>query len=276
MRSSWSGDIRRPARRAPTLRPRTTRCSTARRTSCWAPGLTIAGAMYCLSFTRMPYFQSMGIPCAVGIVAGVAVALTLGPAIVTVAGRFGLLEPKRAMRIRDVAAHRHHGGPLAGAHPGGIPGAGTGRARRAAGLPDQLRRHPLHPGVHPGQRGTAGGHPALLDVPDEPRGAARRGRPRPAEPLGLPDPRPARKEGLRGGGCRARPGGHPARRSAHRAHVDPVPDQHAGRRSAAEHEADEGSRCRYAHAGRRDRHHSGDDEADVRADVASSPASPAR
>ncbi|MGP4055783.1 MMPL/RND family transporter [Mycobacterium sp. 4D054] len=63
-------------------------------------GLTIAGAMYCLSFTRMPYFQSMGVPCAVGILAGVAVALTLGPAIVTVGSRFGLLEPKRAMRIR--------------------------------------------------------------------------------------------------------------------------------------------------------------------------------
>ena len=63
-------------------------------------GLTIAGAMYCLSFTRMPYFQSMGVPCAVGIVAGVAVALTLGPAIITLGSRFGLLEPKRAMRIR--------------------------------------------------------------------------------------------------------------------------------------------------------------------------------
>ncbi len=63
-------------------------------------GLTIAGAMYCLSFTRMPYFQSMGVPCAVGIVAGVAVALTLGPAIVTLATRFGLFEPKRVMRIR--------------------------------------------------------------------------------------------------------------------------------------------------------------------------------
>jgi RND superfamily putative drug exporter len=63
-------------------------------------GLTIAGAMYCLSFTRMPYFQSMGVPCAVGIVSGVAVALTLGPAIVTIGSRFGLLEPKRAMRIR--------------------------------------------------------------------------------------------------------------------------------------------------------------------------------
>lgn len=31
---------------------------------------------------------------------GVLVALTLGPAIITVASRFGLLEPKRAMRIR--------------------------------------------------------------------------------------------------------------------------------------------------------------------------------
>ncbi|OYN79477.1 RND family transporter [Mycolicibacterium sphagni] len=63
-------------------------------------GLTIAGATYCLSFTRMPYFQSLGPPCAAGIVAGVAVALTLGPAIVTVGSRFGLLEPKRHMRIR--------------------------------------------------------------------------------------------------------------------------------------------------------------------------------
>ena len=63
-------------------------------------GLTIAGATYCLSFTRMPYFQSLGPPCAAGIVAGVAVALTLGPAIVTVGSRYGLLEPKRIMRIR--------------------------------------------------------------------------------------------------------------------------------------------------------------------------------
>src|SRR5690606_4483118 len=63
-------------------------------------GLTIAGAMLCLSFTRMPYFQSMGVPCAVGVAAGVAVALTMGPAVVAVASRFGLLEPRRAMRIR--------------------------------------------------------------------------------------------------------------------------------------------------------------------------------
>jgi RND superfamily putative drug exporter len=63
-------------------------------------GLTIAGATFCLSFTRLPYFQTLGIPLAVGMVVAVLVALTLGPAIITVASRFGLLEPKRAMRIR--------------------------------------------------------------------------------------------------------------------------------------------------------------------------------
>jgi RND superfamily putative drug exporter len=63
-------------------------------------GLTIAGATYCLSFTRMPYFQTLGVPCAVGILAGVAVALTLGPAVITLGSRFGLFEPKRTMRIR--------------------------------------------------------------------------------------------------------------------------------------------------------------------------------
>ena len=63
-------------------------------------GMTIAGATFCLSFTRLPYFQSLGVPLAVGMSTGVLVALTLGPAIITVASRFGLLEPKRAMRIR--------------------------------------------------------------------------------------------------------------------------------------------------------------------------------
>ncbi|MET0896819.1 MAG: RND family transporter [Mycobacterium sp.] len=62
--------------------------------------LTIAGAAFCLSLTRMPYFQSLGVPCAVGMLTAVTVALTLGPAMVTIASRFGLLEPKRAMRIR--------------------------------------------------------------------------------------------------------------------------------------------------------------------------------
>jgi putative drug exporter of the RND superfamily len=65
-----------------------------------ASGMTIAGATFSLSFTRLPYFQTLGIPLAVGMVVAVFVALSLGPAVITVASRFGLLEPKRAMRIR--------------------------------------------------------------------------------------------------------------------------------------------------------------------------------
>jgi putative drug exporter of the RND superfamily len=64
-------------------------------------GMTIAGATFCLSFTRLPYFQTLGVPLAVGMTVAVVVALTLGPALITVASRFGtMLEPKRAMRIR--------------------------------------------------------------------------------------------------------------------------------------------------------------------------------
>jgi putative drug exporter of the RND superfamily len=60
-----------------------------------ASGMTIAGAIFCLSFARLPYFHSMAIPCAVGMVVSVSVAVTLVPAGVAIASRFGLLEPKR-------------------------------------------------------------------------------------------------------------------------------------------------------------------------------------
>ncbi|MGV0697866.1 MMPL/RND family transporter [Mycolicibacter sinensis] len=66
-----------------------------------ASGLTIAGATFCLHFTRLPYFQTMGIPLAVGMVIVVAAALTLGPAVISVCSRFGrLLEPKRITASR--------------------------------------------------------------------------------------------------------------------------------------------------------------------------------
>ncbi|MDT5336213.1 MAG: putative drug exporter of the superfamily, partial [Mycobacterium sp.] len=63
-------------------------------------GLTIAGAMLCLSFTRLPYFQTMGVPCAVGTLVAVLAALTLGPAIIVIGSRFGRFEPKRVIRSR--------------------------------------------------------------------------------------------------------------------------------------------------------------------------------
>src|SRR4029077_21120245 len=60
-----------------------------------ASGLTIAGAVLCLHFTRLPVFQSLGVPTAVGLVAAVLVAITLVPAVIAVGSRFGLFQPKR-------------------------------------------------------------------------------------------------------------------------------------------------------------------------------------
>jgi RND superfamily putative drug exporter len=58
-------------------------------------GLTIAGAVFCLSFTRLPYFQSLGIPAAIGVLVSLVASLTLAPAVLVIAGRFGLLDPRR-------------------------------------------------------------------------------------------------------------------------------------------------------------------------------------
>ena len=81
--------------------PRSTPCLAERPTWCLGSGLTIAGATFCLSLTKLPYFQTLGVPLAIGMVIVCLAALTLGPAVITVASRFGkVLEPKRAMRVR--------------------------------------------------------------------------------------------------------------------------------------------------------------------------------
>jgi RND superfamily putative drug exporter len=63
-------------------------------------GLTVAGATLCLSFTRLPYFQTLGVPLAIGMLVVTFAALTMAPAVITVASRFGLLDPKRKMSTR--------------------------------------------------------------------------------------------------------------------------------------------------------------------------------
>ncbi|HTX95304.1 MAG TPA: RND family transporter [Mycobacterium sp.] len=60
-------------------------------------GLTIAGAMLCLSFTRMPIFQTIGVPCAVGMLVSVAIALTLVPAVLALGSGFRLFDPTRTI-----------------------------------------------------------------------------------------------------------------------------------------------------------------------------------
>ncbi|ETW26380.1 membrane protein, partial [Mycobacterium gastri 'Wayne'] len=59
-------------------------------------GLTIAGATYCLSFARLPWFNTMGAPVAIGMLVVVLAGLTLGPAVVFAGSRFHLFESKRA------------------------------------------------------------------------------------------------------------------------------------------------------------------------------------
>ncbi len=63
-------------------------------------GLTIAGAVFCLHFTRLPYFQTMAIPAAAGVVVALVAALTLAPAVLSIGRHFGLFEPARPMRSR--------------------------------------------------------------------------------------------------------------------------------------------------------------------------------
>jgi len=63
-------------------------------------GLTIAGAMLTLRLTRLSYFNSLAYPSAMALVIVVAAALTVAPAVLVVASRFGLLDPKRMMKTR--------------------------------------------------------------------------------------------------------------------------------------------------------------------------------
>ncbi|WP_328363125.1 MMPL family transporter [Mycobacterium sp. NBC_00419] len=61
-------------------------------------GLTIAGATFCLHFTRLPYFKSLGFPLAIGMLVVVFAALTFGPAVIAIGSRFRkVFEPKRKM-----------------------------------------------------------------------------------------------------------------------------------------------------------------------------------
>jgi RND superfamily putative drug exporter len=63
-------------------------------------GLTVAGAMLCLHFTRLNYFSSMGIPSAIALSVVVAAALTLAPAMLVLGSRFGVFETKRVIKTR--------------------------------------------------------------------------------------------------------------------------------------------------------------------------------
>jgi RND superfamily putative drug exporter len=63
-------------------------------------GLTVASAVLCLTFTRLPYFKALGVPAALGVLVALAAALTLAPAVLTIGSRFGLMDPTRQTKKR--------------------------------------------------------------------------------------------------------------------------------------------------------------------------------
>nr|WP_082108418.1 MMPL family transporter [Mycobacterium sp. UM_NZ2] len=65
-----------------------------------ASGMTIAGACLCLTAAQLPTFHNLGLPCAVAMVVVVISALTFAPAVLALASRFGLLDPKRELSTR--------------------------------------------------------------------------------------------------------------------------------------------------------------------------------
>ena len=128
-------------------------------------GLTVAGAVFCLSFTRLPYFQSLGVPAAIGILVALFAALSLGPAVLTLGALAGLFDPKREMRTRGwrrigTAIVRWPGPVLVG----GMRIGPRGSARRCR-IQDELRHAPLHARQRPGQCRLRGCRASLFPGP---------------------------------------------------------------------------------------------------------------
>nr|WP_207547834.1 RND family transporter [Mycobacterium mantenii] len=62
--------------------------------------LTVSVALACLVFAKVGSFRSAGLPCAIGILATMVAALTLTPALMTLAIRRGYLEPRPSKTAR--------------------------------------------------------------------------------------------------------------------------------------------------------------------------------
>ncbi|OSC42110.1 MMPL family RND transporter [Mycobacterium decipiens] len=63
-----------------------------------ASALTLAAALSCLTFADVGMLRSAGLPCAIGILTGMLASLTLLPALLGLAGRHGLAQPRDVNR----------------------------------------------------------------------------------------------------------------------------------------------------------------------------------
>ena len=206
-------------------------------------GLTIAGAVLCLTFTRLPYFSSLGVPAGTGVLVAVVAALTLAPALLVIGRHFGLFEPARPMRTqgwrRIGTAIVRWPGPILVATVGHRPH----RPARPAGIPDELQQPALHAGQCAVQCRLRSRGAALLGGAVESGTVDGRSRPRPPQSH-RHDPAGARRQGRlphgrhRAGAVDHAAIGHPAR-----PHLDPVPNQCGQRGADREPALSAGPRC---------------------------------
>ena len=96
-------------------------------------GLTIIGALYCSTFTRLPYFNSLGVPAAIGISVALLGSLDPGPGdLWTTGGHFGLFRSQARDEDSGLATHRHRYRALAGPILVGVGRRGAHRPTRPA------------------------------------------------------------------------------------------------------------------------------------------------
>ncbi|HEY6577080.1 MAG TPA: MMPL family transporter, partial [Mycobacterium sp.] len=65
-----------------------------------ASGLTVAASCAVMSATQIVLFRTTGVPCSIGVIVAVLAALTLVPALLSILGRRGLVEPRAAATSR--------------------------------------------------------------------------------------------------------------------------------------------------------------------------------
>ncbi len=115
-------------------------------------GLTIAGAMFCLHFTRSPMFNSMGIPLFIGMIVVVA-RRDHARARRRHRGQSLRRSGTQARHADPVLApHRRRGRALARPDPDRDDDALSDRTHRAARVPHRLQRPALPAAGHPGSR----------------------------------------------------------------------------------------------------------------------------
>ncbi len=131
-----------------------------------ASGLTIAGAIACLHFTRLPLFQATGYPRRGRHFGGGCGGADLGPGLHRRRQSFRTVRPEATGDDASVAAGRYRDRAVARAHPRCDGGGCPDRIVDAARIQPQLHRCQVHPAGHTRDSGTRRRLAALPGIED--------------------------------------------------------------------------------------------------------------